>query len=826
MSSENMKDSSVQDSNVQDTSAQDANVKSANVKSSSENLLEVRDLSIEYRIGADKLRAVDGVSFDLAPGEAMGLVGESGCGKTTAAKGLIRLLPDNGAVSGGSVNFDGRDLTKISDEELRRLRWDEIAWISQAAMNALDPMYRVGDQIVEVMQAHRDISRKDALAHASHLFREVGIDPSRTEAYPHEMSGGMKQRSIIAMSLALDPRLIIADEPTTALDVVTQAQILARMARLRRDHGMALLLITHDISVVVQTCESVVVMYAGQVMERGAVREVFGAPLHPYTMGLRNAFPTLEGAQRELISIPGSPPDLLTPPVGCRFAARCPFATERCLEETPLLREVTPGRWAACHYAERAEEFRELASLDDSWHAVSRRLGTPSETRMSAEHTSAETRSATAASRATPGSKPAGNGEALVHAEDLVRQFHVKRAGAGPFAKRSVVHAVDGIDLELYEGEILGLAGESGSGKTTTGETLVRLQDPTSGHIRFGGGDVAKLRGRGLKHFRRDAQMVFQDPFESLNPRFSIRDIISEPLRIHALASGDELERRTALALERAGLAPAETYLDRFPHELSGGQRQRVAIARAIVLEPRFLVADEPVSMLDVSIRAGVLNLMRRFRDELGLSIVYVSHDLPTIRYVSDRVAIMYLGQVVELGPTEPVIQQRLHPYTQLLLDASPEPDPSVHKPPLEARGEIPSAVEPPNGCRFHTRCPVALSRCGWEARDVVAVVKEARLAMAEDGSDVLPEIGHLKRSGLDLEVGAPLGEDAAIAALEELLESRSGLREAATLKKGAGVVRVEFSAEPSPPRFVVTEGGPDERHEVACWLHEPPGVA
>lgn len=838
----------------------ESNENNSNKNNANEKLLEVRGLSVEYRIGADKLRAVDGVSFDLAPGEALGLVGESGCGKTTAAKSIIRLLPDNGAIAGGSVNFAGRDLTKISDEELRKLRWDEIAWISQAAMNALDPMYRVGDQIVEVMQAHRDISRKDALAHANHLFREVGLDPSRTEAYPHEMSGGMKQRSIIAMALALEPRLIIADEPTTALDVVTQAQILARMARLRRDHGMALLLITHDISVVVQTCESVVVMYAGQVMERGAVREVFGTPLHPYTMGLRNAFPTLEGAQRELISIPGSPPDLLTPPVGCRFAARCPFATERCLEETPLLREVAPGRWAACHYAERAEEFRELAALDESWHAVSKRLGVPSiTTPMSAEHTSAETQSATAASRTTSeplgslvaaaqqssaqaasgsagassGSAPAApcsastaTGSALVHAENLVRQFHVKRAGAGPFAKRSVVHAVDGIDLELYEGEILGLAGESGSGKTTTGETLVRLQDPTRGHIRFGGGDVAKLRGRALKRFRRDAQMVFQDPFESLNPRFSIRDIVSEPLRIHALASGDELERRTALALERAGLAPPETYLDRFPHELSGGQRQRVAIARAIVLEPRFMVADEPVSMLDVSIRAGVLNLMRRFRDELGLSIVYVSHDLPTIRYVSDRVAIMYLGQVVELGPTEPVIQQRLHPYTQLLLEASPEPDPSVHKPPLEARGEIPSAVEPPNGCRFHTRCPVAFERCGWEARDVEAVVKELRLAAAEDGGGALPEIGRLKRVGLNLEVATPLGEDAALKALQKLLTARPGLLEAATLKKGAGVVLVEFSAEPSPPRFVVAEGGPGVRHEVACWLHEPGGAA
>ncbi|HLR46150.1 MAG TPA: ABC transporter ATP-binding protein, partial [Deinococcales bacterium] len=328
------------------------------------SLLDVRDLSIHYATAAGPVRAVDGIDLQLKPGEAMGLVGESGCGKTTAAKSLLRLLPPNGSIASGSMGFSGRDLAGLDAEEMRRTRWKEIAWISQAAMNALDPIQRVGDQIVEAMQAHIQISRQDALEHAASLFREVGIDPGRLGAYPFEMSGGMKQRAVIAMALALEPKLIIADEPTTALDVVTQAQILARLARLRRDHGMALLFITHDISVVVQTCDTVTVMYAGKVMEAGAVRDVFGRPFHPYTMGLTNAFPTLEGAQRELISIPGSPPDLLAPPSGCRFAERCPFATDRCREEEPLPREVAPGRISACHYPEKAEEFR-LAAADN-----------------------------------------------------------------------------------------------------------------------------------------------------------------------------------------------------------------------------------------------------------------------------------------------------------------------------------------------------------------------------------------------------------------------------------------------------------------------------
>jgi peptide/nickel transport system ATP-binding protein len=759
-------------------------------------LLDVQGLHVHYDTDAGPVRAVDGIDLQIAPGEALGLVGESGCGKTTAAKGVMRLLPPNGRIASGRIGFDGKDIATLDDEALRQVRWNDIAWISQAAMNALDPVYRVGDQIVEAIQAHRQVSNADAMARAAELFRMVGIDPQRLRAYPFEMSGGMKQRSVIAMAMALDPRLIIADEPTTALDVVTQAQILARMQRLQREHGMSLLFITHDISVVVQTCDTVAVMYGGLVMERGPVRDVFRTPVHPYTMGLKNAFPTLEGAKRELVSIPGAPPNLLTPPVGCRFAERCPFATDLCREEAPPLVPVGPGRLAACHYADQAEEFRAEAGHEATWQRVGERLGgAPAERRPA---------------------RPASSAGPLVEVVDLVRHYPVARPWWSAFRRSGperVVHALDGVSFEVRQGEILGLAGESGSGKTTTGETLVRLQDPTAGHLRFQGEAVEGLRGRRLKAFRRHAQMVFQDPYETLNPRMTIEDIVGEPLTIHGLASGDERRERVLAALERGGLRPPADYLVRFPHELSGGQRQRVAIARAIVLEPDFLVADEPVSMLDVSIRAGVLNLLRRFRDEDGISIVYVSHDLPTIRYVADRTAIMYLGQIVEIGPTEAVIQGRAHPYTQLLLEASPEPDPDVVKPALEARGEIPSAIDLPNGCRFHTRCPVATERCGWEGRDVEAALGTARVADRD-----LSTLGTTRVEGCDLIVRVTGDAQEARRLLDATMAAmHPALVEAVRWEPTVDGWRLRFDAVAPPP---LVEVAPD--HRVACVLVGP----
>ncbi|MCH8552054.1 MAG: ABC transporter ATP-binding protein [Natronospirillum sp.] len=766
---------------------------------STDTMLSVEDLAIHYATGSGPVQAVDGVSFDIKPGEALGLVGESGCGKTTAAKSMLRLLPPNGETPRGSIDFQGRNLLDLDEEGMRRVRWKDIAWISQAAMNALDPVYKVGDQIVEAMQAHISISKAAAWAHGEELFRQVGIDPDRLSAYPHEMSGGMKQRAVIAMALALDPKLIVADEPTTALDVVTQAQILARLSRLRRERGLALMFITHDISVVVQTCDRVAVMYGGHIMETGPVRTVFGEPFHPYTMGLTNAFPTLEGAQRELISIPGAPPNLLNPPAGCRFAERCPFATDRCRSETPALQDVGEGRQAACHYPERAAEFRVQAMRNDTWQVVGERLGEYVQTGVPLEKTQSR--------------------DNLMQVNKLTKEFDVDGGllSSLPWRKsvERKVHAVDNISFDLYQGEVLGLAGESGSGKTTTGEMLVRLQDPTSGDILFDGQNIAHMQKGELKQFRRSAQMMFQDPYQTLNPRFTIYEIVSEPVYIHKLEQDeDAVQKRVRLALERAGLKPAETYWERYPHELSGGQRQRVAIARAIVTEPRFIVADEPVSMLDVSIRAGVLNLMRRFRDEMGISFVYVSHDLPTISYVTDRTAIMYLGQIVEIGPTEAIVRERKHPYTQLLMDASPEPDPSVVKPPLESAGEIPSAVEPPNGCHFHTRCPHAMAHCGWEGRDVLTALSEWRIA----GHNITA-LGPAKVDGLDV-VFKP-ADDAGVEAMQEevtaIMRARhESLVQAADFVPEAGTLRIRFQHIDSPQhRLLATD------HSVACYLYD-----
>lgn len=754
------------------------------------DLLKVRNLAVHYQTSNGPVKAVDGIDFNIRPGEALGLVGESGCGKTTAAKAMLKLLPPNGDIASGEIVIEGRDLVPLTGEDMRKVRWKDIAWVSQAAMNALDPVYRVGDQIVEAMQAHIQISKADALTHAADLFRAVGIDPSRLQAYPHEMSGGMKQRAVIAMAMALEPKLVIADEPTTALDVVTQAQILARLAKLRRDRGMSLLFITHDISVVVQTCDRVAVMYGGKIMETGPVREVFGAPFHPYTMGLTNAFPTLEGAQRELISIPGTPPDLLNPPVGCRFAERCPFATDLCRSEAPPLAEVGPDRLSACHYPDKVEEFRVIAARNETWAAVGRRIGAEEEGQLQATQAPA-------------------TGD-ILNVENLVRYFDVPSGLFGPERK---VHAVENVSLILKAGEILGLAGESGSGKTTTGELLVKLQEPTSGRILSEGEDISDLKGKALKAFRRRAQMVFQDPYQTLNPRFTIAQIVGEPLNIHHLAKGDEARDHVIQALERAGLKPATVYLDRFPHELSGGQRQRVAIARAIVLEPRFIVADEPVSMLDVSIRAGVLNLMRRFRDDLGISFIYVSHDLPTIRYVSDRIAIMYLGQVVEIGPTEELIRHRRHPYTQLLIDASPEPDPNVIKPPLEAAGEIPSAIDVPNGCRFHIRCPLATPRCGWEGRDVQAALIEAAMVDPQQRKVQAETIGAITIDGLNIKIAAPMGAAAAReAVITAMRAKRPSLVEAATITETAEGLHLSFEAKDPPPLLEIEPG-----YAVAC---------
>ncbi len=794
-------------------------------------LLDVHDLRTYYGTHAGEVRAVDGISFALSEGENLGLVGESGCGKTTVAKTLLRVLPSNARTSGGEIRFrtDGRqrDLLTMPTRELNTVRWRELAMVTQSAMNALDPVYRVGDQIVETIQTHQEVSTAAARARTEELFAIVGLERNRLDDYPHQLSGGMRQRAVIATALALEPSLIVADEPTTALDVVVQDGILGQLQHIQEQANHAMILVTHDISVVAETCQRVAVMYAGKIVELGTTADIFNAPAHPYTMGLLNAFPTLESAKGDLISIPGSPPDLTVadpdePITGCRFAPRCPFATERCEREDPPDVEVAPGHFAACHYADDAPRMRTDAADRQAWLRTAAAVATQ-EAAEAALVSGADGGRAPHAGAGHGRSPHAGAGHsATLEVRGLRRHFPLQSGFVASLLRQTdrKVHAVDDVTLQILPGEILGLAGESGSGKSTLGEVVCGLQPPTTGTVAYGGEPV-RTRGRGHREFRRNVQMVFQDPYQTLNPRFTVGQTVEEPLRNFGLGSPDERRARVLEALRRAGL-PGEGLLGRYPHELSGGQRQRVAIARGIVLEPTLLVADEPVSMLDVSIRAGVLNLFKRFRDELGMSILYVSHDLATIRYICDRTAILYLGRIAEIGPTRDVIERPRHPYTELLLSAVPASRPGEERERIDPRGEIPDPIDLPNGCRFHARCRYALAGAGWEGRDLVRLVEQRRIAVLEDAdaavageTELLEAVRDMRPDGLDLEVSAAAGQGQAVAAYLEDLMAASG-RSIAEAVEGIDVdgdtVRVRFPAV-NEPDYHDAGGG----HHVYC---------
>lgn len=801
-------------------------------------LLEVDDLHTHYTGRGQRVRAVDGVTFSLSDGENLGLVGESGCGKTTMSKSLLRILGENAEIAGGRISFDGTDLTSMSESEMNRFRWKEISMITQSAMNALDPVYTAADQIIETLRIHTDMTKADARSRSVELFELVGLNPARLGDYPHQLSGGMRQRVVIALALALDPRLIIADEPTTALDVVVQDGILRQLGRIQERLGNSMILVTHDVSVVAEVCHRVAVMYAGRIAEIGTSHEIFNNASHPYTMGLLSAYPTLESAKGELISIPGSPPDLSQPTAGCPFAQRCPFSTEICELETPPDVEVSAGHISACHHAERAEQFRRIAGEQSRW--------------MRESQLTEKTRRAQAikdlhAASAPQASTEAQNATAMLALENIRRLFPVARTASEIIRRvpQTHVRAIDGVTFDVGESEIVGLAGESGSGKSTLGEVIVGLQPKSEGTLSFRGRPLFEDRKQ-TAAMRRIIQMAFQDPYETLNPRFTIYQTVVEPLQNFRIGA-DDGERRVRVieALEQVELLPAEAYLDRYPHELSGGQRQRVAIARAIVCGPSLLVADEPVSMLDVSIRAGVLNLFRRFRNELGMSIVYVSHDLATIRYICDRTAILYLGRLAEIGPTEEVIERPKHPYTKLLLSAVPRANPDEERAHVDARGEIPSPINLPNGCRFHARCPHAMARCGWEGKDLARIIR-ARLADAERTDEAIAAGAEVDESGGPTQAVDPLeievlrhaqltvsGPDLRIATTparrDEALEATKRVLNASLTTIGEAVKSVESEGGNAFVVSFASAAEPDfydtgERHKVACYLFEGDG--
>lgn len=674
-------------------------------------LLEIRNLAVDYHTQRGTIRAVDKVSLDVEPSQHLGIIGESGCGKSTLLRALVRVMPRNGRIVSGEIRFKGRDLLKLSNSEMRELRWTELATIPQASMDSLDPVHRVGQQLEEIMTVRGGYDRAAARRRAVDLFELVGLDAERLAHYPHEFSGGMKQRAIIAMALALSPSLLIADEPLTALDVIVQHQILEVLKQLESELNLTVILATHDISVVAQVCDSVAVMYAGRIVERCDAGPFFNRPLHPYSLGLQQAFPNLAQPKDILISIEGYPPDLHQPPTGCRFAQRCPFVLDQCREQDPALEAAEAAHLTACWRAGEMDRLRQEAQKPERWRETeaARIYGISAEMLpASAEHGSART-----------------NGDApLLEVQGLSKRYQIGGGLAGLIRgqQEQTVYAVNNLSFALRRGESLGLAGESGCGKTTTGKLLVRLLDPSAGQILFDGVDITQLGRREEQEFRSRVQLMFQNPFEALNSRFTIYRSLAEPLLIHGWKDEARRFQRIIETLDRVNLRPAENFLDKYPHQLSGGQLQRVVLARALVLRPEFLVADEPVSMLDVSVRAGILNTMKDLAKEMGLTTVYISHDLSLLQYTCDRIAVMYLGHIVEIGPSQEIIRSPKHPYTQALISAVPVPDPSLPNPPLQVREGVPRPTELLRGCPFVERCPEAMEICRTAAPPNVAI--------------------------------------------------------------------------------------------------------
>ncbi len=655
-----------------------------------DSVLEVDDLRTEFRMRTANVVAVDGVSFRVGQGECVGIVGESGCGKSTTGFSIMRLLPGNGHLTGGKISLNGRDLAGLSEKEMQQVRGDEVALIPQDPLTSLNPTMTIGRQISEAVRLHRPVSRAQARARALEVLTMVEMPrpAERLDQYPHELSGGLRQRVMIAMALACEPKLLIADEPTTALDVTIQAQILDLIDDLRQRLHMAVLLITHDMGVIAGRTDRVVVMYAGKVAEEADTIELFSRMRHPYSEALLESVPKLDRSPAErLRSIPGLPPDLSQSITNCRFAPRCQYATDRCRAEDPPHQDVV-GTGAAVH---RFACFHPVTHSLSAAVAVTERDEDPRLARRRREVTELPE---------------------ILRVEGLVKEFPVMGGGV---LRRTTGHvkAVSDISFSVRRGETFGLVGESGCGKTTVGRMVVALERPNAGTVQFEGQEVHALSGAKLRKRRRDLQLMFQDPYASLDPRMRVGPIIREPLRVQGVGTSAEQQQRVRSLLTEVGLS--EQAVGRYPHEFSGGQRQRIGLARALALDPKLVVADEPVSALDVSVQAQILNLMKDLQARHGLTFVMISHDLAVIRYMADTIGVMYLGKLVELGPAAQIYDRPAHPYTRGLLDAVPVADvgAQAHTPGQTAvRGELPSAVDPPSGCRFRTRCPRAETLC------------------------------------------------------------------------------------------------------------------
>ena len=641
-------------------------------------ILEVENLAVAYKVRSGEIEAVQDVSFEIHRGESHGIVGESGCGKSTVAWSIVNFLGANGYVKRGRILFQGRDLVGRSGEELRQLRGDQIAMVYQDPMQALNPSMRLGEQMKEVLTVHRGIDEEEAAAQSVAMLERVHMPDAANvmQRYPHQVSGGQQQRVVIAMALLNNPALLIMDEPTTALDVTVEAAVLDLIAELRREFDTAIMYISHNLGVVARVCSEVGVMYAGEMVEQAPVEDIFAHPQHPYTQGLIRCVPTLGDVKGSsaLYPIPGRVPPPNSRPGGCVFGPRCDYAQDLCRAERPDVRALPNGVRVRCHFAEEIDPTRWSPSEEVEVPTVS---------------------------------EQSGSGEPLLELNGLQKYYPVVGSslrdvlGVG---KKRYVKAVEGASFRVPAGSTLGIVGESGCGKSTLIKTIIGLEACTSGSAEFMGFDITSDLSARNAQLIQELQMVFQNPDSTMNPSYSVGQQIARPMIRFGTVPKNEVRTEVVKLLQAMRLG--ETYYDRLPRQLSGGEKQRVGIARALASRPDLVLCDEPVSALDVSVQAAILNLLLEVQQEYGTTMVFIAHDLSVVRFFSDSVAVMYLGQIMEIGPADAIYQPPYHPYTEALLSAVPIADPTVQQKQIRLEGTVPSAVDPPSGCRFHTRCP------------------------------------------------------------------------------------------------------------------------
>ncbi len=642
-------------------------------------VLQAEDVAIAYKVRGGEIEAVQNVTFDIHRGESFGIVGESGCGKSTMAWAIVNFLGANGYVKRGSIKFQGQELVGKTGEELRRLRGDQIAMVYQDPMQALNPSMRLGDQMKEVLTVHRGMSEENATKRCVEMLERVYMpDPASVmRRYPHQISGGQMQRVVIAMALLNNPALLIMDEPTTALDVTVEAAVLDLIAELRRDFDTAIMFISHNLGVIARVCNRIGVMYAGEMVERATVNDLFKNPQHPYTQGLIRCVPKLgsDKASSLLYPIRGRVPPPNNRPAGCVFSPRCDYVQQRCVDERPQLRPMPNGTWVRCHFAEVIDPSQ--------WVPLE------------------EVR------RFEPGQEQVETPEPILEVNGLQKYYEVQGGSLKDvlgMGEKRYVKAVEGVSFAVPQGKTLGIVGESGCGKSTLIKTIVGLESSTDGEATFMGFDITSdLSDRNMRLIQ-ELQMVFQNPDSTMNPSFTIGQQIGRPMERFGTVPKNQIRGEVIKLLEAMRLG--ENYYDRLPRQLSGGEKQRVGIARALASQPDLVLCDEPVSALDVSVQAALLNLLLDIQQEYGTTLIFIAHDLSVVRFFSDYVAVMYLGEIVEIGPADAIYAPPYHPYTEALLSAVPIPDPTAEQRHIRLSGNVPSAINPPSGCRFHTRCP------------------------------------------------------------------------------------------------------------------------